>query len=479
MYKILIIDDDWSERKISYEYLFNKSEGFDLAFLENIKDMPLIDDPTIDAIVLDLYLNYGKEETERSKVENYLREVLKYIKNKKPVILVSRKFSELASWVNIPKDYGVAVIDYFGWPEIFTASGKIKDKSLKDTTLLRINNSLNKYFGLTNSKKGSDENISILLLSDLQFGDPKFSDDTLLSEFYLSNYLGNEEIFPDFIFILGDISYTGEPSQFKLASEWIESFCKRVFPHDFEAYYERVYIVPGNHDVNLTLSTADYYKFDFKGYESKEYLKKRDRTLSENKTFGLYPFCDFAYKMTKDDRWISKTNNLCWSNDRFINWGLRFIILNSVSELSYDTPKLFEVNEESLKNLSKEIDNFPKDLFTILLAHNGPDDLGYQMGLNSDKRVKSLFSIINTVGGNLFIHGHRHSPSDKYKRPYQGEFTDNIEYILTGTLNINVARKHDSLRSFSVLELERENYKVIDSNIRIFEIQEQGIREKK
>ena len=131
-----------------------------------------------------------------------------------------------------------------------------------------------------------------------------------------------------------------------------------------------------------------------------------------------------------------------------------------------------------MKNLADKTTNFPKDLFTILLSHNGPDDLGYKMGLDSDKRAKNLFSIINAVGGNLFIHGHRHSPSNKYKIQYQGEFTDNIEYILTGTLNINIARKHDSLRSFSVLELERENYKVIDSKIRIFEIQDQGIKEK-
>jgi calcineurin-like phosphoesterase family protein len=479
MYKLLVIDDDWQERKNSYTYLFDDTNSFNIIFLESgVSDLSPIDDPTIDAIILDLYLNYPKKGNgDKTKIENYLREVLKYIGLKKPVVLVSRKFSELASWANIPNEYGVRVIDYFGWPEIFNPTGKIKDNSLKDTTLLRINNSLNKFYNLTNSKKEPDENISIILLSDLQFGDPNFSDETLLSEFNLARYLADNSIYPDFVFILGDISYSGEPSQFDKAYEWLFTFCKKIFPKNFEAINERVFLVPGNHDVNLTLSSADYYKFDFDGYKKSEFLKIRESKLNENKRFGLYPFCDFAFSITKDERWINRKNLLCWVNDRFVNWGLRIITLNSVSELSYEKPTLFEINEDSLKEIADKTERLSENIYTILLAHHGPDDLGYQRGLNSDRKAKNLFSLINTVGGNLFIHGHRHVPSSKYSIEYKGRFTNIINYLMVGTFNLNTVRKHGSQRSFSLLELERKDSKIIDSKVRLFEVIEQTIKE--
>lgn len=74
----------------------------------------------------------------------------------------------------------------------------------------------------------------------------------------------------------------------------------------------------------------------------------------------FYPFCDFAYNITKDSRWISKANNLCWINDRFINWGIRIINLNTVSELNYASPSLFKINEISLKNLAGVTDSYPE-----------------------------------------------------------------------------------------------------------------------
>jgi Icc-related predicted phosphoesterase len=479
MYKILIIDDDWEGRKPSYETLL--SSDFDLIFLEyELLDFSLIDDPTIDCIIVDLYLPIRDTEGNTGDVENNFRQVLRYINNKKPIILVSRKFSELASWVGIPAEYNVEVIGYFGWPEIFSPTGKVLNESIKNTTILRFIQSLNSYYRRTNSIKKPNDKITILAFSDLQFGDPNFSEDTLLSDIHISKYLIDNNIFPDLILICGDITYSGDPVQFMQAEEWILGLCSNIFPKSFLLYEERIIIVPGNHDVNLSLSLADIYKFNFAASNKKELFVKRKSPLNDYKTLSFYPFCDFAFRLTKDIKWIEKSNNLCWSNDRFINWGFKLIQLNSVSEIYYYLPGQAEIDESSIKQLGRDLTGKSgKNIYTIAISHNGPEDLGYQRGLNSDKRVKNLFALINSVGINLFIHGHRHTPSSKYKLPYKGKFTNNIEYLMVGTMNLNVVRKHDSFRSFSVIELIRENRKVVDSNVRIFGIEEQNIEEKK
>lgn len=49
----------------------------------------------------------------------------------------------------------------------------------------------------------------------------------------------------DAIIISGDIAFSGEPAEYDLASEWLESLCRQLKlpPH-------RVWVIPGNHDVN-------------------------------------------------------------------------------------------------------------------------------------------------------------------------------------------------------------------------------------
>lgn len=61
----------------------------------------------------------------------------------------------------------------------------------------------------------------------------------------------------------------------------------------------------------------------------------------------FYPFCDFAYNITKDSRWISKANNLCWINDRFINWGMT---LTGTYSGNFKNAFLLNVAEATFRN---------------------------------------------------------------------------------------------------------------------------------
>src|SRR5688500_5721392 len=94
-YKLVIIDDE-SQRNETYQRIFDN--GFEIEIQNDISSEFLqnaIIDPKLDGIVLDMVLsksnNPDKESFER---------VMEMIGNKKPVILVSRSFNTIASWLN-------------------------------------------------------------------------------------------------------------------------------------------------------------------------------------------------------------------------------------------------------------------------------------------------------------------------------------------------------------------------------------------
>lgn len=482
-YKLLVIDDELNDRKSAYEKTF--SAQFDLSFCEHHDLETLnkgLNDPEIDCIMLDMVLS-GKVGVPNKDVFDTLLEV---IGRKKPIILTSRYFDKVASWVNLNRTNLNDVIYFFGWNEIYNSSLEEINDSILSSLFLRVKKSLNDYFNHTNSIKNDNENITILHLADMQFGDPNFSGDSdTLSELIIANHLVNvakKKI--DFIAITGDVTYSGTPSEFSKASKWIESLCKSIFPEEFRNLSERILLVPGNHDVNLSLNAADYYEYDFRkrkenSNDNELFLKRRNPEISDHNQFRLIPFCEFAYGITKENVWIDRPHELCFANDKFIRWGIRFIHLNTVMELDYLNPSKFSIKEDVLNEFGRRIPKRREDIFTIYLAHNSPHDLGYVMSSDQNRSVGSLFGLINAIGGNLFLHGHRHKVERLYDIPYEGNITSKLKYSQTGTISLTskVRGGSDSRRGFSTIEIERENGKIIGFTQQVFELEEQSIAE--
>lgn len=477
-YNTLIIDDEWEERKKSYEILFGETM-ISHEFLENFEEARnLIGSSKFDFIVLDLFLQKFSKSSGNYENSTLLDIILGFIgASKKPVILISRMFNQKASWISIVKSK-VDVIYYLGWNELFHQE-QLKDEEILESTQMRIFHSVADYYGRTIEVKGEDEKITLLVLSDLQFGDSSFSVDNIIGDKILSKYLADHDIVPDLISITGDVAYSGLPSEFNEAYKWIMRLCDDVLPK--QDFFKRILLIPGNHDVNLYLSTGDQYIYKFPTQAGKYSLEKRTKELNEHKKYGLTPFCEFAFKLTQDPIWSNRPNDLCWVNDNFSLWGIRFIHLNSVANLDYNNPCKVNINDETIEELvnDQKLRSHHKELYTIALTHHGPYDFGYNHGEDSDPRFSRLMSLVNALEINSLIYGHRHSPTRKYPIEYQGKYSNKLECVQIGTMSLKaISRQEDSQRSFSVIELDRKNNKVINLKVRIFEINKQNIREK-
>ncbi|MFN8323855.1 MAG: metallophosphoesterase [Chitinophagales bacterium] len=466
VYNILVIDDNKS-RVAKYKEIFS-NQNFTVEFASSFEDsIEKIESPQYHLIIQDLVLDSWVNSSGLTTSEMFDR-IIEKIGLSKPIIVISAEFSDSASWVSRISNKN-NVIGYLGWNEL----------ERQEAALTRLSLELKKFYNMTLLDKEPGQPVSILFLSDLQFGDPDYASESFLNYQLISNTFEEYKINPDLLVITGDITYSGLPSQFKEAKEWLLNLCKVIFPRDFN-FSDRILLVPGNHDVNLTLSCADCYEYDFDEDKRVDYLKKREKYIHDHQPFSFYPFCDFAFSITGDRRWIGMENNLNWINDRFLNWGIRFVQLNTVADMNYTDYKYCGVSQGSIQEMlnyyksNKYMVNKP---FTVFLAHHDPQDLGYTAEGKATKRneVKDLFMLINSIGADLFISGHSHTSTKlapRYK--YQGRFTDNLQYSIISSLTLDAkARKEDAKRGFSILKLERSNYTVTKCVQTNFEITNQ------
>ena len=478
--KLLIIDDQWKERNHSYEFLLNDNFLLDYLDINNPDELSKIDNPDVDAIIVDIFLG-----TEKELAKERFTLVLDYINDKRPIILISSVFNEVASWITNPRNSKVYILDYYGWMEIFNPNNKLLEDD-KKTICFRIEEKLNNYYKRTLSKKKNNEKITILHISDLQYGDKNFTEGDVSTNKLISDKLIELEIRPDLVLITGDFAYEGLPSEFIGAAEWINRLCKLIFPRDFNNYHERILLVPGNHDINFTLSAAEAYKFDKNAINGEYLIIREENLVNENLIYGFLPFCEFAFGLTKDYRWIENENKLCWINDKFINWGVRFVHLNTVSEICYKNfsdikNKNLSICDKVIKNLIDNVASYSDELFTIFLGHNSPNDFGYD-DIKLKKNCINLFGLINALKCNLYCNGHIHKQFIR-EYPHEGKYTSSLKYIGASTLNLNSSsRPGDSRKGFNIIELSRENGKInkeeINKCVKTFEFDGQRIYQK-
>ena len=476
-YKILIIDDE-SQRNNSYNDWLSKD--FEIEIQNDIVSKDLhnaINDPKIDCIFLDMVLSKSPGLDKES-----FESIVDMIGKKKPIILISRYFNRIASWIKAQAEK-TNIIFIIGWDEIYNDSS-VRDENIAKNFITRIKLELNRYYHRSNSEKAPDSSIFLLHISDLQFGDPDYTPDAkILNERIIAQYLVQEfKKTIDFIVVSGDVAYSGLPSEFDVGYNWLSSIAKLLFPESFNNPKERILLVPGNHDVNLSLNAADYFNYDFKKQKAATadlmYLSRRTDPIEDHKRFGLLPFTQFAYKLTGDLNWIDNPFGDCFINDQFLGWGIRFIHVNTVMELGYLDPDKISIVGERIKDLVNKTAPVSEKIFSIIIAHNGPEDFGYALSSSPSQSASDLFALINGLGGRLYLHGHRHKPEKLRKVDYEGNFTSSILYSEAGTISLNKnLQANDSRRSFSVIELRRKGDVVVGIISNIFEIEGQKINE--
>lgn len=470
-YNLLIIDDDLENRELGYTTVLGQ-DYFDFEFIRSGdgKELDKIKTANVHGFVLDM--NLGKWTNDRP--EDLFRIVTELIGKRGPVFLISNIWNqEMIRWVNKSKSI-VNIVHYISWDndiKIFLEKGtQVSYIPIRENIKTELDNN----YELEPTVLDPNEKISILHISDLQFGDKGYSSESVFLEKLIPKYLNQISININLIVVSGDISYSGIPSEYERAEKWFNAFCTEILGINFKS---RLLLIPGNHDVNLRLNAADKYEYDFK---SKRLVELEKSVSKEHHFYGLTPFREFAFKMTDNLMWMTNQNHLCFVNDRFHKWGLRFYHFNSVIEQFYDEPDKAGIPEQNL-NQMMSAPKIEDNIFQIIISHHGPEKFGYKTSETSDKRWLDIRNFIEYVGPQLFLHGHTHG-FETYHTREKGKETKTINYHMTSTLSLEKQlRMKDALRGFSVIELERENgfIKKEDYKIRNFEIEEERIKEKK
>lgn len=460
-YKLLVIDDEVSTRDRIYKDVLGASENFLLQFISNVGDVEKnINSTNVDGYIVDVVLDNWHLN---------LKDVLDSIGGKGPIILVSNKWKEFdniesANILNNTIDS--PVIHFLAWSEFYDEkNGRIAHPDVVKTTNIKIQSELNKYHKRSNLKIGSGESINILHISDTQFGDKETDTGTFLLESAIGNFLRKNHIELHFLIITGDISFSGKPSEYKMALDWFKSFLGELWPN--QDMRERLLLVPGNHDVNLRLCAADKYRYDFK---SKKLIESEDEAKSthDHRKFGLAPFMKFAYELTGDKNWIEYKNNLCWLSDRFLHLGLRFYHLNSVAEIDFDQPSKSSLLKSAMDRMTKQSKIYAdegKQIFNILISHHGKASVDLNGYENWDE-IKNFFEVNDS---DLLIHGHGHEWKG-YTLQEGERIYDMLNVMAPSTHAGEKIRPANERRGFNLIELKRHNHEVTDVHAQPYEM---------
>ena len=265
--------------------------------------------------------------------------------------------------------------------------------------------------------------IVILHISDLQFGDKDTTSndigmwndmDSAIREYLTQRGLQHV----DLVVITGDVAMYGKKNEFKDAADELKPFFRRLWGEDDSTWKDRIIIVPGNHDFDINACVLEYFKAENKEKERcidfdliiKQIEEQKEGELQDitgmYRRLGLQAFREFAYELTHDEQYI-RSENLDFIVDKFNNWGVRFICLNSVFRIDAQKTNRAEIRTDSIRNICKEINN-KEELLTIVLTHHTLLSEEY-LSEDEAKNIKSaLTTLRRSVGAKIVMGGHRH-----------------------------------------------------------------------
>lgn len=392
-YKVLVADDEPDLNRDRYALLLDDpDDGFDWKMLESREEFGDTDFSQYDAVVLDINLTRWRHMP--------LGEAVRAIPSPIPIVFASGRWHEEATIKVIREVLSDAkdanFVQILILDDLSVGTGQLKIRAVREQLRLAIAKA-QRYAEMS---VGDDEPIHILHLSDPQYGDPDTDGWAGFTEETVARFL--YQLCPrlHLVAITGDITYQGLPSEFDEARSRIGSLLRLVFGAGGQ---ERLLLVPGNHDVNLRLAAADCVDFDFKS--GRPVVRKKGCTLTGQRRFALEPFSRFAWELTGDPRWLGG-GDLCWVNESFRHLGLRFIVLNTVSELDCNHPARATLPKDTLRRLVPSLRE-PDHLFSIALAHHGPATT--PTGLNGGiENWSDVGGYLCAARVRMLIHGHGH-----------------------------------------------------------------------
>lgn len=454
-YKILIVDDEES-RVPKYQSLFkvDKTGDFELEFAtKSFSDFLEKNSQTFHCYVVDISLN--KWNDTKDLTADPFKHVLETIGDKKPIVLLSSEWKNVITWLNdfIHKHNIVTLID---WMAI-----ERQDESTALASGMVYNNmlaALKKIYQFSDFNKQDNEPINILHISDLQFGELNREDNTgvrkqmlideLLNE--IPNYLSNKQIRVDFIVVTGDITESALPSEFETAEKWLTKFCEKIFG-SYNA--DRLLLTNGNHDYNLSLNSLNYFKFK---YGSSPLEMERMEQITDYMQMAFLPYRQFLSKMTNES-----FDSMTYYNNKFQHLGIRFLHLNTLETYNVENSSsedIFNITNDTFKDIIDDVQNNNNQIFTIILSHASPKNLGY-MTQNTEKKTlwERFENSASRFCKSLLLSGHEHT--DSYLSSIPIKNGANLYSSVAPTL-LSKPEESGITRGFYLLTLERESKKV-------------------
>lgn len=478
-YKIMVIDDA-RDRREQYRKVFSNSE-FEPLFIWTQQDLERNRDTPVDGYVIDVFLSGGDWANSETNAAELLRTHIQTAPRSAPVFLVSQLWGDerVLDILKLAGESSVKVVQYLAWSEFQQAT---EENDTAESRMYALRNKLlfelNRWHGRSGFRPEPDAPIRILLIADVQFGDPKTDPQATFSEHWIAHKLKEDNALPDLIVVAGDVSHSGRPDQFALAGERLALDLMGPLwgNNNIDRMRDRIVLVPGNHDVNLRFSACDNRRYDL---DTKKFQNDELPALTTNTSrhpchhdYALEPFRRFARQLTRDRNWDDSTD-LSWVDRRFLHLGIRFFVLNTVTSLNSSIPDSATISEDTVRKISRSLADDSESVFNIAVSHHG---LRPEGALDTEKQIDNW----NTVGRDLFtmhdirlwLYGHYH---EFHARSLNGEpFNEKPLWLV----QIPTPRISYTKRGFCLLELHREAGKICDAVVHHYPLENSKIGQK-
>jgi UDP-2,3-diacylglucosamine pyrophosphatase LpxH len=466
-YKIMVIDNARDRREEDYLNVFSGSE-FEPLFIWTRREFELNRETPVDGYVVDILLDTG--DWGDTNAAELLRDTIQFAPRPAPVFLVSQLWGD-EKVLNCLKQAGESsakVVQYLAWSEFQQAAGDDEAATNRmDALRNKLLFELNRWHGRSGFRPEDDDTIRVLLLADVQFGDPATDPKATFSEHWIAHTLKKDGALPDLVVVAGDVSHSGRPDQFALADERldIDLMGQLWGSHNVDNMRDRIVIIPGNHDVNLRFSACDNRKFNVKTQifeeDSNPVACSGSSSIPCHHDYALEPFRRFAQRLTRD-RNFEYSTSMSWVDRRFLHCGIRFFILNSVAELSATAPNRASFSEPALREINRSLGDSvdPESIFSIAVSHHG---LRPEGAATTDTEVDNWLSVGRDVFSmhkiRLWLYGHYH---EFEARSINSKPFDTTPLWLVQAPTSRISR---STRGFCLLELCRKSGKVTDAYV--------------
>ena len=139
--------------------------------------------------------------------------------------------------------------------------------------------------------------------------------------------------------------------------------------------------------------------------------------------------------------------------ENFLDWGIRFIILDSISNVNINETNHVEFNKNEINKLVDNISEsqYDNNIFNIVVSHH--TEMFFEKG---DEQIAVLDQLKNSLNCKLFLGGHRHISANK-----ESETSDDKKYIVIEAASLRVDDESDEyVRGFNVIQLNRTNEQI-------------------